>query len=187
MLRSLQIYIMLEPVVSLYSAGNKLGKESAVSPGGVKDIPGDLHLLSGPFVQVLQGASQRPLDRRHPRPLHARARRLPWPSGAAEHREPGGNAAAGGTGPRPSEPAAEYLGEDLLGAPGVEAEPVEAGAGAGSVRGGGRRGRAGPEAFLAVLVVDGALLRVAEHLREGEPRPIEREVKQMGFPGGNGG
>ena len=116
-----------------------MGKESAVSPGGVKDIPGDLHLLSGPFVQFLQGASQRPLDRRR-LPLHRRARRLPWPSGAAEHREPGGDAAAGGTGDRPREPAAEYLGEDLLGAPRVEAEPVEAGAGAGAVRGGGGRG-----------------------------------------------
>jgi len=173
-------------VVSLYSAGNKLGKESAVSPSDVKDIPGDLHLLSGPFVQFLQGASQRTLDRRR-LPLHRRARRLPWPSGAAEHREPGGNADAGGTGACPREPAAEYLGEDLLGAPRVEAEPVEAGAGAVRGGGGGGRGRAGLEAFLAILVVDGALLRVAEHLRVGEPRPIEREVKQMGFPGGNGG
>jgi len=98
---------MLEPVVSLYSAGNNLGKKSAVSPVGVKHIPGDLRLLSGPIVQVLQGASQRPLDPRR-LPLHRRARRLPCPSGAAEHRKPGGNAAA------------EFLGEDLLGAPRVE-------------------------------------------------------------------
>lgn len=147
-----------------------MGNESAVSPGGVKGIPGDLHLLSGPFVQVLQAANQLPLDRRR-LPLHGPAGRLSCPSGAAESRESVGNTDAGGTEACPSErAAAEYLGEDLLGAPRVEAEPV--GASAGGVRGGGGRGRAGFEAVLAVLVVDGALLRVAEHLRE---KTIERE------------
>lgn len=138
-----------------------MDKESAVSPGGVKYIPGDLHLLSGALVQVLQTASQLSLNRRR-LPLQPRARCLPWPSGAAEPREPAGNAPDGGSGTCPGEPAAEYLGEDLLGAPRVEAEPV----GAGAVRGGGGRGRAGLEAVLTVLVVDGALLRVAEHLRD---------------------
>jgi hypothetical protein len=46
-------------------------------------------------------------------------------------------------------------------------KPVEADV----VCGGGGRGRASLEAFLAVLVVDGALLQVVEHLRRGQPRP----------------
>jgi hypothetical protein len=69
-----------------------------------------------------------------------------------------GNAAAADGRARARAP--ENLREDLLGAPRAEAEPVRASA----VRRRGGRGRAGLEAVLAVLVIDGALLRVAEHL-----------------------
>ncbi|BAS95333.1 Os05g0562350, partial [Oryza sativa Japonica Group] len=164
-------------------------------PTGVSDFPGNLHLLGGAFVELLQAARQLPLDRRRlQRPPGATAVHPVVPVGAAaerraedvvpedRRREP--RAACPHPGPSPHAAAhatahaaeragrAEELREDVLRVARVEPEHVGPVAAGGEERRASRAGPAGArrrdlplEPLLAVLVVHRSLLRVAQHLR----------------------
>uniref|UniRef100_A0A804Q345 Uncharacterized protein n=1 Tax=Zea mays TaxID=4577 RepID=A0A804Q345_MAIZE len=187
-------------------------REGRCLPTGVRDFPGDLHLLGGALVQLLEAARQLPLYGRrlhgppagvHAVPVRAAAERraeyvVPEDGGgeprtAAPHAgHPTAHAAAAhATAAHAAEGAgaAEELGEDVLRVARVEPEhrrPVAAGGEEGCAAGprpaGARRRHLPLKTLLAVLVVHRALLRVAQHLH-GHREPEAKSTLRHDWAG----
>lgn len=164
-------------------------------PASFHNFPRNLHLLGGPFKQVLQAARQPVLNRRglarllsvHRRALPAAAKGRPKEV-IPEHpvhstREPRSapNTTTAASHATEGAGVAEELRKNVVGAPGIEAErggPISSGGEEGGAASGvasARRRDLALKALLAVLVIDGALLGVAQDLTQTRQDRITEE------------
>jgi hypothetical protein len=170
-------------------------------PTCISNLPGNLHLLGGALVQLLQAARQLPLNRRR---LHRPPARVhpvtvgPAAERRAEHvvaeyrrREPGAGPHAGRS-PHAAAHApegagrAEEFGEDVLRVARVEPEHVrpvaargEEGRAPGARPAGAWRRHLPLKPLLAVLVVHRALLRVAQNLLGHETSGMRHNIAEF--------
>lgn len=174
------------------------GKKNKYSPSGISNFSGYLHLLSGPFINLLQSAGQPILNRRgltRSTLIHMDSSSFPTKGSKyviTKHPirkpRPHATAAATTTSSHPShspkgarEP--EEFSKNIIGVPGIEPKrrwnvPGGIESGSSTTSRSIRRWHLTLQALFPILVIDSSLLRITQHLiTEKSPTPQHKSKK----------